>query len=219
MRTALFFSAAILSLAAGSASAQVLVLGDSTAATCYQAAEYGTMGMRDGFEVCTQALNVPGLSLRDRAGTYVNRAVIRMRAGDYNGALNDSESGIRMIQSLGEAHVNRGAALLNLSRPQEALQAINTGVAHGSSKMHLVLYNRGAARELTGDVRGAYFDYQESSRLAPNFTLARDQLMRFSVVRRAAQTEVERQQITRDDGMYEDVVALRGIQGRTAAAQ
>jgi tetratricopeptide (TPR) repeat protein len=218
MRTALFVTAAILGFAATSAQAQVIVLGDSTAATCYQAAEFGTMGMRDGFEVCTQALNVPGLSLRDRAGTFVNRAVIRMRAGDYNGALTDSESGIRLINGLGEAHVNRGAALLNLSRPAEALQAINTGVAHGSSKMHLVLYNRGAARELTGDIRGAYFDYQESARLNPAFTLARDQLMRFSVVRRDARNETERQN-TADDGMYEEVVALRGIGGRPVTQQ
>ena len=213
MRTAYFITAALIGFAASSAQAQVIVLGDSTAANCYQAAEYGTMGMRDGFDVCTQALNVPGLSLRDRAGTYVNRAVIRMRAGDYNGALTDSEAGIRLINSLGEAHVNRGAALLNLSRPQEALTSINTGVAHGSSKMHLVLYNRGAAKELTGDVRGAYYDYQQSFTLNPAFTLARDQLMRFSVVRRTARNETEQKQ-TSDDGMYEEVVALRGIAGQ-----
>jgi tetratricopeptide (TPR) repeat protein len=209
-------TAAVLSIAASGAQAQVIVLGDSTAASCYQAAEFGTMSMRDGFEICTQALNVTGLSLRDRAGTYVNRAVIRMRAGDYNGALADSESGIRLVGSLGEAYVNRGAALLNLSRPQEALEAINTGVAHGSSKMHLVLYNRGAAKELTGDVRGAYYDYQQAFTINPAFTLARDQLMRFSVVRRTARNETEREQAN-DDGMYEEVVALRGIRGQTAA--
>jgi tetratricopeptide (TPR) repeat protein len=218
MHTRYLVAAAIIGLTASSAQAQVIVLGDSTAASCYQAAEFGTMSMRDGFEICTQALNVPGLSLRDRAGTFVNRAVIRMRAGDYNGALTDSESGIRLIASLGEAHVNRGAALLNLSRPQEALTAINTGVEHGSSKMHLVLYNRGAARELTGDVRGAYYDYQESFRLNPAFTLARDQLMRFSVVRRTARNDSERQQ-SAVDGMYEEVVALRGIAGRPVTQQ
>jgi len=217
MRTVYYLAtAAVLSIAASGAQAQVIVLGDSTAASCYQAAEFGTMSMRDGFEICTQALNVTGLSLRDRAGTYVNRAVIRMRAGDYNGALADSESGIRLVGSLGEAYVNRGAALLNLSRPQEALEAINTGVAHGSSKMHLVLYNRGAAKELTGDVRGAYYDYQQAFTINPSFTLARDQLMRFSVVRRTAQNETEREQAN-DDGMYEEVVALRGIRGQTAA--
>jgi hypothetical protein len=79
--------------------------------------------------------------------------------------------------------------------------------------MHLVLYNRGAARELTGDVRGAYYDYQQSFALNPAFTLARDQLMRFSVVRRTARNEVEQKQ-TSDDGMYEEVVALRGIAGQ-----
>jgi tetratricopeptide (TPR) repeat protein len=219
MRIAYYLTtAAALSLGASAAQAQVIVLGDSTAATCYQAAEFGTMGMQDGFDICTQALNIPGLSLRDRAGTFVNRAVIRMRAGDYNGALADSEAGIRMVNSLGEAHVNRGAALLNLSRPQEALASINTGVEHGSSKMHLVLYNRGAAKELTGDVRGAYYDYQQAFTLNPGFTLARDQLMRFSVVRRTAQTETERQQAT-DDGMYEEVVALRGLANRVPAAR
>ena len=213
MRAAYLVTACVLSLAASAAQAQVIVLGDSTAAACYQAAEFGTMGLRDGFDVCTQALNVPGLSLRDRAGTYVNRAVIRMRAGDYQGALTDSESGIKLVGSLGEAHVNRGAALLNLSRAPEGLIAINTGLANGSGRLHLVYYNRAAAKELTGDVRGAYYDYRMAVELRPDFALANEQLQRFQVVRRAASNTTEREQAK--DGMYEDVVALRGMPGRT----
>ena len=214
MRAALFLTACVIGLSAPVAQAQVIILGDTSATSCYQAAEFGTMGMRDGFEVCTQALNVPNLSLRDKAGTYVNRAVIRLMAGDYQGALADTNSSIRMLSSLGEAYVNRGAALLNLGRPAEALTDIMTGMQLGTAKEHLVLYNRAAARELTGDFRGAYYDYRRSAELRPDFLLAKEQLMRFQVTRREAKAGDSDDMMR--DGMVEEVVALTKLQDRTS---
>ena len=168
------------------AQAQVFVLGDGPASACYQAAEFGTGATDNGFEVCSLALNTPGVSSRDRAATYVNRAVIRMRAGDFQGAYSDSNNSIGLVSSMGEAYVNRGAALLNLMRPMEALDSINQGVTLGSSRLHLVYYDRAAAKEILGDVRGAYADYRMSLQVKPDFALATEQLSRFQVVRRAA---------------------------------
>jgi len=39
-----------------------------------------------------------------------------------------------------------GAALLNLMRPQEALESINASLDTGSGKEYLVYYNRAAAQ-------------------------------------------------------------------------
>ena len=214
MRAALLLTACVIGLTAGAAQAQVIVIGDSSASSCYQAAEYGTMGMRDGFEVCTQALAVPNISLRDRAGTYVNRAVIRIRAGDYHGALADTNSAIRLMSTMGEAYVNRGAALLNLMQPAQALNDINMGIDLGTGKMHLVYYNRAAARELTGDIRGAYNDFRQSLAINPAFTLAQEQLMRFQVVRREARANDPSDMVV--DGMAEEVVALRKLTDNAA---
>jgi tetratricopeptide (TPR) repeat protein len=212
MRAVTLLTASLFAVIAGAAQAQVIVLGDTSAASCYQAAEFGTMGMNEGFNVCTQALAVPGLSLRDRAGTYVNRAVIRIRAGDYDGAISDTDASIRLVPAMGESHVNRGAALLNMSRPAEALAAIERGLQLGSGKQHLVFYNRGAAKELVGDVRGAYYDYRHAVELDPGFLLAQEQLTRFQVIRRG-ETAAD---VPMDQDPNVDIVALKTRDGQSA---
>ena len=50
-----------------------------------------------------------------------------------------------------------------------------------SDKVHLAYYNRGLAREKLNDPKGAYADYKKALELQPDFTLAADQLKRFTV--------------------------------------
>jgi tetratricopeptide (TPR) repeat protein len=83
---------------------------------------------------------------------------------------------------MGEAHVNRGAALLNLMRPEQALEAIDLGIEIGSGRLHLVYYNRAAARFLLGDIRGSYEDFMLSAEINPEFTLATEALSHFQVI-------------------------------------
>jgi tetratricopeptide (TPR) repeat protein len=198
-----------LSLAATAAHAQVIVLGDGPAQSCWMAAEFGVGSMNEGFTVCTKALTQPGVSARDRAATYTNRAVIRMRAGDYAGSLADADASIGLMPSLGEAYVNRGAALLNLMKPQDALTAINKGLDLGTSKLHLVYYDRAAAKEILGDIRGAYNDYKTAVEHKPDFALAAEQLTRFTVVRRAASVTFDKAGNVRSEGGEDTVVALK----------
>jgi len=180
-----------LGLFASGAQAQVIVLGNGAAEACWRAAEFGVGDMNEGFTLCSQALSQPNVSLRDRAATLVNRAVIRMRAGDSSGALADASTSSRLMPGLGEAHVNRGAALLNLMRPQEALEAINTGIDSGTTKLHLVYYNRGVAKYLLGDALGSYQDFRASNQINPNFALSAQALTHFTVVPRAGQTSID----------------------------
>ena len=216
MRTAVLVTACLMALGAGAAHAQVIVLGDTSAESCYRAAEFGTMGRADGFRICTEALSVPGLSARDKAGTYVNRAVIRLMAGDYDGSLADADAAIRISPSMGEAHVNRGAALLNMARPGDALTAINLGMDYGTAKQHLVYYNRAAAKELVGDIRGAYYDYRRAVELSPGFLLAAQQLERFQVVRREARNVPLRNvPMDMENDPAVEVVALRKMNETT----
>jgi tetratricopeptide (TPR) repeat protein len=181
-----------LVMTASAAEAQVLVIGDGPASDCWRAAEFGAGTMNEGFAVCTQALSQLGLSTRDRAASYTNRAVIRMRAGDYAGSLADADASIGLLPSMGEAYVNRGAALLNLMKPRDALTAINKGLELGTGKLHLVYYDRAAAKEILGDIRGAYNDYKMAIQEKPDFGLAAEQLARFTVVRRAASLSIDR---------------------------
>ena len=201
MRAAFFLTACFIGFTASGAEAQVLVLGNGIGSACWRAAEFGMGSMNEGFQNCTEALSTPSLSLRDKAGTYVNHAVIRLRAGDNSGALTDADQAIRMLD-MGEAHVNRGAALINMMRPAEALQAINTGIEKGTTKMHLVLFNRASAKFLTGDVRGAYYDYRMAADLRPDIPMLQNAVQQFQVTQRPVQGAQN------GDEMVDEIVAL-----------
>src|SRR5258707_970036 len=102
------------------ARAVVIVVGGGAATECYATAEYGDPNK--AFDICTRALSDQNLSVRDRAATYVNRSVVRLRVRDYAGALGDVDLCIARQPSLSEAYVNRGAALLNLDRAGDAVK-------------------------------------------------------------------------------------------------
>ena len=123
-------------------------------------------------DICTRALSNQALSVRDRAATYVNRSVIRLRVRDFTGAIADVDQSIQRWPQLSEPYVNRGAALINLERPQEALTELDKAITMGLEKVHLAYYNRGLAKEKLNDARGAYADYRKALELDPNFTLA-----------------------------------------------
>ncbi|HXJ03338.1 MAG TPA: tetratricopeptide repeat protein [Micropepsaceae bacterium] len=164
--------------AAGEANAVVLVLGGGAGSKCYATAEFGDPFQ--AFDICTKALSDVEMSVRDRAATYINRSVVRLRVHDWGGALGDTDLAISRVSNMGEAYVNRGAALLNLNRPQDALTDLNKAITIGLDKMHLAYYNRGLAKEKLNDPRGAYADYKKALDLDPTFTTAADELKRFS---------------------------------------
>ena len=159
--------------------AVTIVIGGGLATECYATAEYGDAFT--AFDICTRALSNQALSVRDRAATYVNRSVIRLRVRDFSGAIADVDQSIQRWPQLSEPYVNRGAALINLDRPQEALAELDKAIGMGLEKVHLAYYNRGLAKEKMNDARGAYADYRKALELDPNFTLANEQLQRFLV--------------------------------------
>jgi len=163
---------------ATSANAVVLVVGGGAGAQCYATAEYGDP--YKAFDICSRALSDQEMSVRDRAATYINRSVVRLRVHDWSGALGDVDLAITRVSGIGEAFVNRGAALINLGRTQEALTDLNRAITIGLDKVHLAYYNRGLAKEKMNDTRGAYADYRKALDLDPTFTMAADELKRFN---------------------------------------
>jgi tetratricopeptide (TPR) repeat protein len=172
--------AAGLLFAAGQAQAITIVLGGGLAAECYSTAE--NADPNEAFETCSRALRDPDASVRDRAATYINRSVVRLRVRDYAGAISDADQAIQRWPSLSEAYVNRGAALINLNRPRDALRELDQAIDRGLDKLHLAYYNRAMAKEMVQDVRGAYGDLRKVVELEPNYTLATEQLKRFQIV-------------------------------------
>jgi len=169
-----------LFLGSGQANAVTIVLGGGLAVECYSLAE--NADPNEAFDICSRALRDPDTSVRDRAATYINRSVIRLRVRDYNGAIGDADQSIQRWPSLSEAYVNRGAALINLNKPNDAVRELDRAIDMGLDKLHLAYYNRAMAKEQLQDIRGAYADLRKVVELMPEYTLAVEQLKRFSIV-------------------------------------
>ncbi|HEY9218505.1 MAG TPA: tetratricopeptide repeat protein, partial [Phenylobacterium sp.] len=159
------------------------VIGGGLAEACSRAAINGESS-REFEDLCTTALETEFLNARDRAGTYINRGVLKLRRADYGLAMKDFDQAIRVKDDLGEAYVNRGAAFIGQRRYAESLPDINRGLELGVEEPAKAYYNRALAYEGMEDAKSAYFDYQKALELKPEWTAPREQLVRFTVSRK-----------------------------------
>jgi tetratricopeptide (TPR) repeat protein len=174
-------TAAVLVLAAhGQAHGASSVFGNGPARACFDAANTGRTELAALID-CDTAIGGQDLSARDRAATVVNRGVIHLLRRDANKALADFNRAIEWRPELGEAYVNRGAALILKGDYQAAVESINRGLALGAEDPHEAYFNRAIALEKLDDARGAYADYTRAAELKPEWTLPRQELTRFTV--------------------------------------
>lgn len=165
------------------ARAAVTVIGGGLAEACSRAALSGKSDVR--FEVaCTEALDREMLDNRDRAGTYVNRGVLKMRRMNWAGATKDFNEAVHVKPDLGEAYANRGAVAIGEHRYAESLPDLNKGLALGVEEPAKVYFNRALAYEGLDDAKSAYFDYQKAVELSPDWAAPKDELVRFHVERK-----------------------------------
>ncbi len=175
---------AIAALAvATAAEGAVTVIGGGLAEACSDAAVNGENDARYD-AVCTMALDTEFMKPRDRAGTYVNRGVLKLRRASYQDATRDFNQAVRLQPEMGEAYVNRGAAAIGQKRYADSLSDINRALELGVSEPEKAYYNRALAHEGLDDPKAAYFDYQKAIEIAPEWTAPREQLTRFTVSRR-----------------------------------
>lgn len=182
---ALFILALCAGLAGASAASAgaVTVLGGGMARDCSKAALGGESEAR--FEaICTLALETEMLNLRDRAGTYVNRGVLKLRRREFASAQFDFNRAIETKPDLGEAYVNRGAAAVGARRFSDGLSDLNKALELGVEEPEKAYYNRALAYEGLDDLKAAYFDYQKAVELKPDWEMPKKELARFTVERR-----------------------------------
>ena len=182
-RIAAVLAALTLTSAAGAAVAGVQVIGSSDAHRCMDAAFAGSSSAY-AINVCTTALSEAALTPKNRAGTLVNRGVLRMNRRDYVAALADFEAALAVTPQSGEALFNRGSVRIAQGRFAEGVADIDQSLALGLNQPEKAFYNRAIAREELADTRGAYRDYLEAARLKPDWKLPRMELARFTVQRR-----------------------------------
>ncbi len=168
---------------AAHAQGAVTVIGGGMAKACSEAALDGESDLR--FEAtCTLALEGELLNARDRAGTYVNRGILKLRRKAFGTALADFDRAVSTKPDLGEAYVNRGAAAVGARRYAEGLTDLNRALELGVDEPEKAYFNRALAHEGLDDLKSAYLDYQKAQSLKPDWTDPARELARFTVERR-----------------------------------
>jgi tetratricopeptide (TPR) repeat protein len=174
------FASVLLSAAAFAlpAQAQVQVVGNGLPHDCYIQAEY-SQDLKAAISVCDDALKGQAMSNPDRASTLINRAILRARTGDTDGAMDDYGVALGIGAKMGEAYLNRSATLIAMRRYADAQKDADRAIELGTQSIEVAYYNRGLANEQMGNVQAAYEDFKASSRAKPDFAPAADELSHF----------------------------------------
>jgi tetratricopeptide (TPR) repeat protein len=156
------------------------VMGGGMAEACSNAAIVGESDIK--FEqICTDALDNEMLNGRDTAGTLVNRGVMRLRRAEWGPAKRDFDKAAGIKPNLGEAYVNRGAALIGQRQYAASLPDINRGLTLGVDQPAKAYYNLALAYEGLQDAKLAYENYQKALEISPGWGAPQEQLLRFRV--------------------------------------
>jgi tetratricopeptide (TPR) repeat protein len=160
----------------------VTTIGTPAADACAQFVVTGNTSDQ-ALAMCDRAL-VERLSRTQVMAIRLHRGVLHLRRQEAEAALADFDAAIALDRRQPEAHQNRGAALVQLRRYGEAVSTLTYALGLGVDDPHKVYFNRGAAREALGDLRGAYEDYSTALEIQPDWGPAEEELARFARNRR-----------------------------------
>jgi tetratricopeptide (TPR) repeat protein len=118
-----------------------------------------------------------------RAEVLSNRSVLHYARGEYDAALADNTAALKLNDRMAEAIVNRGSIYLVQHRPQAAAANFDRALMFSPAHLEKVYFNRALAREDMGDLNGAYADYAQAARLAPQWDQPKREMIRFTIVR------------------------------------
>jgi tetratricopeptide (TPR) repeat protein len=181
MRNTLVYLLTAVAISGTAASAQVSIIGEGLARDCFEAAKFQHTSLGEGETVCTQALQGELMKPTERSATYINRGVLRMRQELFDSAMADFRTAKKITPEQGAIFLNEGAVFILNGEHSDALAALNHAIALNSPDLHAAYYNRAVAKERTGDIAGAYFDYKKALELNPGWALATSELARFEV--------------------------------------
>lgn len=174
-------------IAAGAAlpaAAGILVIGNSAARLCYEAAESENAASSTAIARCDEALrgDIP-LTRYEVVATHVNRGILKLRREDFSEAMADFDRAIELDESEPESYINKGFTLLRMheSEWQTPLALFDQGLALKTRRPAIAYFGRAVANERAGRLRQAYDDYRQASALAPRWEHPKVELTRFSV--------------------------------------
>lgn len=151
------------------------VISEGAAHGCYVDASFSGSSAQS-VATCSAALDAGTLSPEDRVATLVNRGILKERLSDFAGALSDYDQALVLRPDIADAYLDRGAVLIKLLRYKEAIADLTKSITLVTTNSHVAYYNRGLARERTGDLDGACADYRQSLAIQPNYAPPKPQL-------------------------------------------
>lgn len=183
MKTLLLGAALGLSAISSAAIADesAFTLGGSAAQTCYISAAERRHDVQSINE-CTYALNEKSLTGFDRAGTFVNRGILYLFAGNQASAVRDFDEAIAMDPMQAEAWLDKAVALVNSGNSSAALDLADRALKLRTQKPALAYYVRGLAFEQQGQLRDAYGSLTTAHRIDPNWNEPTNELARYRIV-------------------------------------
>jgi tetratricopeptide (TPR) repeat protein len=171
MRTVLILTFAFAST---SLHAAQTIFGSSTAMECYQMATFGPrLNDRDP---CDDAISTGGLTRADLAATYSNRGIILASGGEYDRAISDHDTAIRLDPQSARAYVNRANTLFRAGRYAEALADYDRAVELSAGGFALAYYNRSFVHRALDQKDAARKDLEQAAALAPDVAAYREAL-------------------------------------------
>jgi tetratricopeptide (TPR) repeat protein len=177
-----FAALAVAGFAAGTASAAISVVGNTTAHACYQSA-LNERSRPSDIRVCTEAIEDRLVTGRDRVASHVNRGILYVQNGDYARAIADYDRAIGLDSREPEAYLNKGLALLHQrENPSEIVALLTAAIEYGTREPALAYYGRGVAHEMNGDISSAYYDIRRATDIDPEWDVPARDLARFRVV-------------------------------------
>jgi tetratricopeptide (TPR) repeat protein len=133
----------------------------------------------DVIRSCTRALRYPRLTHDNAVQVNMAIGVIHLRRREGDDAVAAFDAVLALEPRNPEAHLNKGAALVISHQPGPAVTEITQALSLGVAEPEKAYYNRGAAREALGDLRGAYEDYSTALQIRPQWAPADQELARF----------------------------------------
>ena len=134
----------------------------------------------DAIAACTRAIEAEHLDPPSLITTRMNRGNLYLRRNDPQHAIADFDAIIAMDRRNPEARLDRGVALMMQGQPGQAVAVITEALTLGVHEPQKAYYDRAAAREALGDIRGAYEDYSTALQIAPDWGPANAEMQRLA---------------------------------------
>ena len=165
------------------AQAAVITVGGPLSRLCYESA-LAQDDRQSAIDGCTRSLDEEALLKSDRAGTYVNRGILRMNRGDDAAADADFDAALALERNLPDAWLNKGFIRLRQGDGRGALPLLEEGIKHNPDRRALAIFARGVAYQEMGQFDSAYADLKRAHEIEPGWALPSKYLSHYRIVSR-----------------------------------